>query len=221
MDQSDEPVQISIEGNIGAGKSFLVKHLQEHLNLPGVRLVQEPVGEWERFKNEQGKSILELFYQDTERWGFTFQQMCMLSRALALKQQAKGAQVLLHERSVGADAHVFATHLYNTNKMSSVEFDIYGAWFDTLVDVLGMKRHRVVYLRTDPTLCLKRIQERGRKGEAGITLQYLEALHQLHDEWMLREASSTLVLQKGSVEEYTEAIRQFILEAQRSQSSKA
>ena len=54
----------SIEGNIGSGKSTIVKHLQ-HMMQDGQSFVfvQEPVDTWEEIKDEEGVSILANFYK--------------------------------------------------------------------------------------------------------------------------------------------------------------
>jgi len=41
----------------------------------------------------------------------------------------------------------------------------------------------LVYLRTDPEVVHKRILERARKEEKTVPLQYIEALHHIHEEW--------------------------------------
>lgn len=43
----------------------------------------------------------------------------------------------------------------------------------------------LVYLRTDPDVAYQRIQERGRKEESALTLDYLTKLHQLHEDWLI------------------------------------
>ncbi len=35
----------------------------------------------------------------------------------------------------------------------------------------------IIYLKTDPSTCLERIQQRQRHGENNITLEYLTKLH--------------------------------------------
>ena len=52
---------LSVEGNIGSGKSTLLKQLK--FKLPSrilnkrIFFLQEPVSEWERFKNKEGNTI--------------------------------------------------------------------------------------------------------------------------------------------------------------------
>lgn len=41
-----------------------------------------------------------------------------------------------------------------------------------------------VYLRTDPATCLKRLQKRQRSEEGGVSLDYLQNLHEKHEAWL-------------------------------------
>jgi len=42
----------------------------------------------------------------------------------------------------------------------------------------------VVYLKTDPKVAFQRIAQRGRSEENGITLEYLQSVHDLHEDWL-------------------------------------
>jgi deoxyadenosine/deoxycytidine kinase len=42
----------------------------------------------------------------------------------------------------------------------------------------------LVYLRTKPATCLERIRARNRPEEVSIDLDYLNALHERHEEWL-------------------------------------
>ena len=41
-----------------------------------------------------------------------------------------------------------------------------------------------MYIQTPPEVCLERIAKRGRKEEAGISLQRLRVLHDRHEAWL-------------------------------------
>ena len=82
----------SIEGNIGSGKSTLVKILKEQLftaNGKKIIFLQEPVDEWESIKDESGESILEKFYSNQQKYAFSFQMMAYISRISLLKNTIK------------------------------------------------------------------------------------------------------------------------------------
>ena len=57
----------NVEGNIGSGKSTLVRILEKELksiNSIPIVYVQEPVDEWSTIKDKHGETILEKFYRD-------------------------------------------------------------------------------------------------------------------------------------------------------------
>ena len=54
----------SIEGNIGSGKSTLIRALKKEFNTISdmqVIFVDEPVAQWETIQSEDGKNMIELF----------------------------------------------------------------------------------------------------------------------------------------------------------------
>ena len=55
---------ISIEGNIGSGKSTLIKKLKEIIKNDDILFLDEPVDEWMEIKDENGEHILSKFYED-------------------------------------------------------------------------------------------------------------------------------------------------------------
>ena len=52
-----KPYLFSVEGNIGSGKSTLVKILQNKLDNKNICFLQEPVDEWSNFKDDNGITI--------------------------------------------------------------------------------------------------------------------------------------------------------------------
>jgi len=49
------------------------------------------------------------------------------------------------------------------------------------------KVNKIFYLNVDPEICLERIQGRGREGEDGITLDYLNKCKKYHELWLSRK----------------------------------
>jgi hypothetical protein len=76
--------RIALEGNIAAGKSTLLRLLEDEV---GYLVVPEPISKWQSVSPSGSKScggnLLELFYTDPKRWGFTFQMYAFLSRTMA------------------------------------------------------------------------------------------------------------------------------------------
>ena len=203
-----KPIIISIEGNIGSGKSTLVKHLRE-VNHDWIFL-DEPVTEWELLKNDSGDSLLQLFYKDMPRWSYTFQNFAYITRMRKLielsKTKFKKPTIIVTERSVYTDRHVFAEMLLTDGKMTQMEMDMYLNWFNLLHDFATIDY--VVYLRTDSTKCLERIKKRDREGESNITIEYLLSLELQHDKW-INNYDKSLVLD-GNKDLNTDESDQFI-----------
>ena len=88
---------ISIEGNIGAGKSTIINQLiKENLD-PQIIILQEPVDMWESVKHE-GETMLQKFYNDQDKYAFAFQIMAFTTRLKLIKDtinQNPDAKIIL------------------------------------------------------------------------------------------------------------------------------
>lgn len=49
-----------------------------------------------------------------------------------------------------------------------------------------------VYLRTTPEVVYERIKKRARKEENTVSLEYLEQIHEIHEEWLYDRTLSTV-----------------------------
>ena len=175
------PFIISIEGNIGSGKSTFVDYLRR--NMENVILLQEPVNQWTEIKDSDGESILSKFYKDQHSYSFPFQMMAYISRLALLKKtvEENPDSIIITERCLLTDREVFARMLYNEGKIEDVNYQIYLMWFNTFYDDFPISRF--IYLRTSPETAFERVQKRNRDGES-IPLEYLTACHHHHEQWL-------------------------------------
>lgn len=179
------PQIISIEGNIGSGKSTLLLKLQEiYKNNPDIYFVDEPINIWNEVKDKNGITILKKYYANTEKYAFQFQIMAYISRLSLLKKALliKNIKYIITERSVFTDANVFAKMLYDTDKITHIEYTIYKMWFDEFA--IDLMIYKVVYIKTEPHIAYERIHIRNRLGEEIIPLIYLENCHKYHEDWL-------------------------------------
>ena len=176
------PIVISLDGNIGAGKSTLLAALRAAM--PEVEFVEEPVGAWMTLKNAEGKSLLELFYEDKRRWAYTFQNCAILTRLRAIRSALATTRkrVVVTERSVLTDRYVFAEMLRASWDIDELEWQLYLQWFDTFAADLPLRG--IIYLTTGVGTSAGRIVKRGRQGEEHIPLDYLSDLDTQHQRWI-------------------------------------
>lgn len=182
---------IILEGNIGAGKSTFLKILKDNLD---VDVVFEPTDKWQDVENEG--NLLDNFYKDTKRWAYTFQSYAFVTRVQAqLEQENKGKHsTQVFERSVYCDRYCFAKNCFEAGTMTTLEWQIYKEWFSWLVENYTKRPNGFIYLQTSPEVCYSRLKKRNRSEEEGIPLDYLETLHQKHEDWLVHRKGLTKYL---------------------------
>jgi len=186
LKQNKSTIIIAVEGNIGSGKSTLVKNLEnEFKDDRNVCFLQEPVDEWDQIKDADGKTMIEKYYGDQKKYAFSFQMMAYISRLKRLRDGLKkNPNVIIVERSIFTDKNVFASMLYHDKKIEDVEYTIYLKWFEEfLKDIPPIS---TIYVKTTPEVAKYRVDSRARKGEY-IPLEYLELCHEYHEKWLNNE----------------------------------
>jgi deoxyadenosine/deoxycytidine kinase len=198
-----QPILVSIDGNIGAGKSTFLNSLKE--NFPQWHFIDEPVDSWTKFKNEHDESLLEVYYKDRHRWSYTFQNCAFLTRIKAITSAIKKWQnecklnpelakhnIFITERSVETDYNVFAKMLHDDGSLDKMEWDLYRQWYRYLIQSSGIEVSGIIYVNCSPEKCLARIGNRAREGESIIPLEYLSNLHNYHENWINNTTCSVL-----------------------------
>lgn len=173
---------LSIEGNIGSGKSTIINFLKEkYKDSSDFIFLPEPVDQWEQIKDKDNNTILSKFYNDQKKYSFAFQMMAYISRLELLRKaiQENPSKIIITERSLFTDKFVFAQMLYDDHKMEEIEYQIYNKWFHSFIDLAPL--HKLIYLKTDPEISFKRIIKRNRDGENGIPFDYIKNCHSYHN----------------------------------------
>ena len=179
---------ISIEGNIGSGKSTFVEDLHLYYKNPEncagqkICFLQEPVDVWNTITDEYGNTVIQCFYADNQKYAFAFQMMAYISRLSNIKRALnEDYDIIFMERCLNTDRNVFAQMLYDDTKISEIEYKIYNKWFDEfLADFPNIE---YIYLKTDPVIASTRIIKRARLGET-IPLEYLIKCNEYHEKWL-------------------------------------
>ena len=189
----------SIEGNIGSGKTTLIDYLSTKRYNKPIIFIREPVDEWGTFKDCNGKTVLERFYSEREKFAFSFQMMAYISRLEKIKHAVENNinTIIVTERSLYTDKNVFEKMLYADGSINDIEHQIYQRWFETFNEYA--KLEKLIYVGTNPETAFQRVQKRARIGEMCVPLEYLRVCDEYHQEWVYNFEQPTLILD-GNIE---------------------
>ena len=182
----DLPTVITVDGNIGSGKSTLITHLKSWAASHGhsnICFATEPL---QVFDLPSG-NLLRAFYAAPEKLAFAMQVCCFSWRTQflrALRAEHPGAHTIIVERSALSDV-IFARANLRQGAITPMEFDVYMGFVGALTSAdWSPKIDRALYLRCPPEVCQPRIAERNRDLEAErISIEYLKVLHEEHERW--------------------------------------
>lgn len=183
----ETPRIITVEGNIGAGKSTLVDKMKErYAHHDNIMFLQEPVDIWSKI-TQDGKNMLDLFYSDQRKYSFAFQILAYTTRLQLIEvavaeAKIKGVRTIVMERSLDADRNIFAKMLHDDGLIEDCMYQIY-----LMMSNDGMRKYMadgILWIHAGPETCMERIQKRAREGEEKISLRYLETCDIYHREWL-------------------------------------
>ena len=184
---------ISIEGNIGSGKSTILASLKSHFSKPAnehpdynIVFLPEPLNDWNKIIDNKGVPMLKKFYGDKKKYSFPFQMMAYISRLALLKKtfesktlNSKKRTIIITERCLYTDKHIFAKMLFDDGEIEDVNYQIYLQWFETFSKDYPIQK--LLYVNANAKTCLERIKKRGREGEDGISISYLQNCNYYHE----------------------------------------
>ncbi|XP_025836514.1 deoxynucleoside kinase-like [Agrilus planipennis] len=180
---SNRPFRVSVEGNIGAGKSTFIKYFSK---FPGIETYQEPIEWW---RNCNGHNLLELLYSDTKKWYFTFQSYVQLTRIQTQLSKPKDSltRTQMFERSVQNNRYCFLEQAYQNGIIHPADYAISDKWYKQVMATFDLTLDLIVYLRSSPEIVFERMRKRGRPEETAVPLQYLKELHEAHEKWLMSD----------------------------------
>jgi deoxyadenosine/deoxycytidine kinase len=162
---------IAMAGNIGVGKSTLVKMLSEKLK-------------WEAFYEPVTENpYLPDFYREMSTWSFHSQVFFMAHRLQIQKDLIHYPGSVIQDRSIYEDAEIFARSLFLQNYLSKRDYDTYRTMYDTITEFIPAP-NLVIYLRANVDTLQNRIAQRNRDYERTISRDYLTNLNVLYEEWI-------------------------------------
>src|SRR6056297_3468639 len=164
-------MHIAVAGNIGSGKTTLASLLAKHYG-------------WEAYyENVDENPYLNDFYEDMQRWSFNLQIYFLNSRFNQIIKIKKSEKTIIQDRTIYEDAYIFAPNLHSMGLMSTRDFENYFALFN-LMSSLIEPPDLLIYLRASIPTLVNQINNRGRKYENNIRLDYLKRLNERYEAWI-------------------------------------
>lgn len=153
---------LAFEGNIGAGKSTLVKKIAADFN---AKLILE------RFADNP---FLPKFYKDQSRYAFPLEMSFLADRYQQFMDDT--SQFDIFKTFMVGDYDIFKSLIFAQITLQKEEFDLYRKVFNFMYKEVR-KPDIYVYLYQNTDRLLQNIQKRGRGYEQEIQGEYLEKIH--------------------------------------------
>lgn len=188
-------ILISIEGNIGVGKSTFIDILQK--NIDNSDFVDEPIDIWLNIKDDKGLNILQAFYDDKTRWSYTFQNLAYVSRMQSIEEKIRSSnkKFIFLDRSLDTDKNIFAKMLQEDGFINNLEIEIYNYWCNFYNKFIRPSNKRnIIYLRSSPDIAYNRIIKRNRTEELKISQEYINKLHEYHEKWLFNNTTDNVLI---------------------------
>ena len=144
---------IVIDGNIGAGKTTQLNHLEKL----GYKVKREPVEDWP----------LEKFYRNPSSTCFMFQ-------IAVLHSNIKRKEFQVYERGILPGRMVFWEDLLLRGIVKNTEEHF---WYDKIFEELKWFPDKYIFIDVKPETSLERIKSRHQAGDKSIDITLLQSLN--------------------------------------------
>lgn len=170
---------ISIEGNIGAGKTSLAQRLAAQFN---ARLILEQF---------EDNPFLPKFYRDPEKYAFPLELSFLASRFQQLKDQLP-QQELFTSLTV-SDYVIYKSFIFAQRTIRDDELMLFKRLFDLMASFLP-RPELLVYLHVDVEKLLQNIRLRGRGYEQDIQPAYLTDIQENYFEFFRQHSEMRILI---------------------------
>ena len=187
---------ITIDGNIGAGKTSILNYLHTNYN---INVDLEPIDKW--------KPYLDNIYLEKKDY---FKLLIRIWLDRSWIQEKNKSSLVIMERSPYFIRNTFNKLIFDTELININENNIINELYDK-TDIIW-KSNYFIYLRSSPEKCLDKIYKRGRENEMEISLEYLNNIHEYHEKAFdnLKDKKIVIDVDNKSIEEIGREINEFI-----------
>lgn len=170
---------ITIEGNIGAGKTTLASLLSEEY---GGQLILETFSD---------NPYLSKFYQQPEKYGLQLEMSFLIERYQQLTKIF--AEPNIFSQFIITDYMLKKCLLFAKINLSKQEFKLYHSFFNLIYKKLP-KPDIIFYLHSDTETLLRNIKRRGRDYEQSISKVYLNKIERMYFEYFRQNPENKFVI---------------------------
>ena len=179
----DLPVIVSIESNIGAGKTAILEYLNEKYENE-IATVQENVKSWCELGKKSNVNALRDMYDDPKTNFVPFQFVVQGRRYKDVMKQYINCNrpILLVERDIRSGPMIFGLMQYQQGNINYLSYLSLIQATNCLY--MPMAAKLLVYIESDVDLLMERINKRNRPEESNIGRDTLSELNRVHDKVM-------------------------------------
>ena len=170
---------ISIEGNIGAGKTSLAQMLSREFD---TKLILEQF---------EDNSFLPKFYKDPDKYAFPLEMSFLAERYQQLKEQLSSTD--LFQPRIISDYFVDKSVIFAKSTLQEDEFTLYSKLFNIISSSVP-KPDLLVYLYVDVDRLQRNIHKRGRSYEMDIKDEYLSTIQAGYFEYIKRQENLRILI---------------------------
>ena len=178
-----ENIRIGIVGNIGVGKSTLSEAMQRsplsNILLSALANTDDDEKVY-TFPESFDPHVLDAFYKQPKKLAFVAQIEFLNGRLRRQHQIEQARGIVLEDRTIFEDYHIFGKAQKILGHMSEAEFISYQNNYELMCEKIH-EPDLVVYLRANVDTLIDRICKRGRDSEKSISRDYLELLNNLYE----------------------------------------
>lgn len=176
---------ITIEGNIGAGKTTLAHLLSKHLN---ARLILEEFAD---------NPFLPKFYENKQQYAFPLELFFMAERYKQLKELLQTKDMF---QNITISDYLFTKCLlFAKVNLPAEEFLLYQKFFDIINPQL-VQPDLLIYLHAPVSRLKENIKKRNRSYEQSIEPEYLFSLQETYTQYIKQHKIKTLFIDASSAD---------------------
>ena len=176
---------VTVEGNIGAGKTTLAHLLSKHYN---ARLVLEKFAD---------NPFLPKFYENPDQYAFPLELFFMAERYKQLKELLQTKDLF---SNITISDYLFTKCLlFAKVNLPETEFHLYQKLFD-IINPQIVQPDILIYLHSPVSKLKENIKKRNRDYEQSIPNEYLFTLQETYTQYIKQHNIKTLIVDAGNAD---------------------